>query len=71
MSDQAEKSSDEEDVAADLLKGAAMIGAFLGVDTSEVYYLHKCKRYPIGKLGKILIASKRQLRRAHRVMTAA
>jgi len=71
MIDQPEKSSDEEDVAADLLKGAAKIAAFLGVETSMVYYLHKCKRYPIGRLGKTLIASKRQLRRAHRTMTAA
>ncbi len=62
--------ADDETVADDLLKGAAEIAAFLGVTTSELYYLHKCKRYPIGKLGKILIASKRQLRRAHRVMTA-
>lgn len=71
MSDPSEKPSDDERVADDLLKGVAEIAAFLGVETSEVYYLAKCKRYPFGRLGKLLVASKRQLRRAHRVMTAA
>jgi hypothetical protein len=70
MSDQSEKPT-EERVADDILRGAAEIAAELGVEPMDVYYLHKTKRYPISKLGKILIASRRQLRRTHRALTSA
>ena len=68
MSEQPEKPN-EERVADDILRGAAEIAAELGCEPTDVYYLHRMRRYPISKLGKILIASRRQLRRAHRTLT--
>jgi hypothetical protein len=50
-------------LADDLLDGGAEIAAFLGCNTREVYHLHKTQRLPIGRLGRKLIASKRQLTR--------
>jgi hypothetical protein len=50
-------------LAADLLNGGPEIAAFLGCNTREVYHLHKTGRLPIGRLGRKLIASKRQLAR--------
>jgi hypothetical protein len=59
---QAERSDD------DFLKGAAAIAEYLCgngliVTNGDVYYLAKAKKLPIGKWGKNLIASKRQLSR--------
>jgi hypothetical protein len=50
-------------LADDLLNGAAEIAEFLGTNTREVYLLAQTKRLPIGRLGRKLIASKRQLTR--------
>jgi hypothetical protein len=58
-------------VADDLLNGAAEIAEFLGTNAREVYHLHKTQRLPIGRLGRKLIASRRQLTRAAKALTAA
>jgi hypothetical protein len=50
-------------LADDLLNGGPEIAAFLGCNTREVYHLHKTQRLPIGRLGRKLIASRRQLTR--------
>jgi hypothetical protein len=57
-------------LADDLLNGAEAIGNFLGVPVHAVYHIHKKKRLPIGKLGKIYIASKTKLRRAVNALTS-
>jgi hypothetical protein len=56
-------------LADDLLSGATEIADFLGTNTREVYYLVKTRRLPIGRLGRKLIASRSQLRRATRILT--
>ena len=59
--------SDNERFAADLLRGAVAIAAYLNelgetdVKPGNVYYIKKCQKYPIGRHGGELIASKRQL----------
>lgn len=58
-------------LADDLLDGGAEIAAFLGTNVREVYHLAKTKRLPIGRLGRKLIASRNQLRRATKALTAA
>jgi hypothetical protein len=58
-------------VAEDLLAGGREIAAFLGTNLREVYHLHKTKRLPIGRPGRKLIASRRQLTRAAKALTAA
>ena len=58
-------------VAADLLVGASAIADELGVSVRAVYLLRQTKRLPIRKLGKNLIASRHQLRRATKALTAA
>jgi hypothetical protein len=60
----------------DLLDGGAEIAEFLQqlglrANKREVYHLHKTKRLPIGRLGRKLIASRAQLRRAAKALTAA
>ena len=57
-------------LADDLLNGANEIADFLGTNAREVYHLAATKRLPIGRLGRKLIASKNQLRRAARTLTA-
>jgi hypothetical protein len=57
-------------VADDLLIGAAAIAAELGVNARAVYLLNEKKRLPIRKLGKNLIASRNQLRRAAKALTS-
>jgi hypothetical protein len=57
-------------LADDLLNGAREIAEFLGTNEREVYHLAKTKRLPIGRLGKKLIASRAQLRRATLKLTA-
>jgi hypothetical protein len=58
-------------LADDLLNGAAEIAEFLGTNTREIYWLAKTRRLPIGRLGRKLIASRSQLRRAAKALTAA
>jgi hypothetical protein len=57
-------------LADDLLPGARKIADFLGVKPREVYYLAATGRLPIGRLGRKLIASRAQLRRAVKALTA-
>jgi hypothetical protein len=57
-------------VADDLLVGATRIAQELGVSVRAVYLLRQTNRLPIRKLGKNLIASRGQLRRAFKVLTA-
>lgn len=59
-----------ERLADDMLIGAHAIADELGVEEHVVYYIHKMKRLPIGKLGKNLIASRRKLRLAANRLTA-
>jgi hypothetical protein len=58
-------------LADDLLDGGAEIAEFLGTNVREVYHLAKTQRLPIGRLGRKLIASRSQLRRAAKALTAA
>jgi hypothetical protein len=58
-------------LADDLLDGGRAIAEFLGTNTREVYHLAKTQRLPIGRLGRKLIASRSQLRRAAKAITAA
>jgi hypothetical protein len=64
FSQQVERSS----ALDDLLEGADEIGAFINKKPTQVYYIHKTKKPPlgkyIGKVGKELIASKAKLTRA-------
>jgi hypothetical protein len=66
-----EATSQPDRLADDLLDGGAEIAEFLGTNTREVYHLHKTGRLPIGRLGRKLIASRSQLRRAAKALTAA
>jgi hypothetical protein len=54
----------ETKLADDLLVGARAIGEEIGESVDVVYYLHRTGKLPIGKLGKILIATRSGLRRA-------
>jgi hypothetical protein len=63
---------DEEPVerpADDVLLGARRIAEHLAsilgvpVDDTDVYYAHRMKKWPIGKYGALLIASKRRFAR--------
>jgi len=58
-------------LADDLLAGGREIAEFLGTNVREVYHLHATQRLPIGRLGRKLIASRNQLRRAAKAITAA
>ena len=60
-----------ERLADDLLSGGPEIAAYLGCPLREVYHLAKTTRLPIGRLGRQLIASRGQLRRAAKALTAA
>ena len=57
-------------LADDLLAGGREIAEFLGTSVREVYHLHATQRLPIGRLGRKLIASRRQLTRAAKALTA-
>jgi hypothetical protein len=66
MSD--DQSENDPRFTADLLRGAERIAAFLRelgeeVEPADIYYIRKSKKYPIGRHGRDLIASKRQLMR--------
>lgn len=68
MDNNPEQSPQQERADDDFLKGAAAIAKYLcgnglSVTDSDVYYLAKARKLPIGKFGKNLIASKRQLSR--------
>jgi hypothetical protein len=67
MDDQSEK---QNRLADDLLIGASSIAAELGVSLTALYYLKKTQKFPIGKLGKNLIASRAKLRRAAQALTS-
>jgi hypothetical protein len=57
---------DDDDLAGDLLVGAEPIEAHLkhlGVPDPDAYYLRRTGKWPIGKYGANLIASKRRLNR--------
>jgi hypothetical protein len=73
--DNKEAAKQAERLADDLLDGGAEIADFLRelglrANTREVYHLHKTRRLPIGRLGRKLIASRSQLRRATKALTA-
>jgi hypothetical protein len=64
-----------EHAGGDLLVGADAIHAFLvhlGMpETTDIYYLRRTKRWPIGSDGAKLVASKRRLsRHAEKITTA-
>jgi hypothetical protein len=63
--------SQTERLADDLIFGAEAIAAELGVEPSQIYYIHRMKLLPIGKFGKQLIASRRKLRGAAVRLTTA
>jgi hypothetical protein len=54
----------------DLLRGLSEISAFIDESELRAGYLIKRKLIPAGKLGRIYIASKRQLRQRYRELTA-
>ena len=70
MSISTEQATTKERLADDLLIGARAIADELGVAVHDVYYIAKTKRFPIGKLGKNLIASRAKLRRAAQALTS-
>jgi hypothetical protein len=57
----------EAHLVSDVLLGAAKIAAHLTailgepIDSDDVYYAHRMKKWPIGKYGAFLIASKKRL----------
>jgi hypothetical protein len=70
---------DEEDerLAGDLLVGAARIAEHISVligepvDEDDVYYFRRAGKWPIGKYGAELIASRKKLNRHAQKITAA
>jgi hypothetical protein len=68
MSDQL--NSFEQTLANDLLRGARRIGKYIGATEDQVHYLYRSRKWPIGKLGKDLIASKAQLTKHANKITA-
>jgi hypothetical protein len=64
MSNESPEAEKAETLADDLLDGAEEIRAYLGAKTvDEIYYAYRAKIWPIGKIGKKYIASKRRLTR--------
>ena len=57
-------------VADDLLIGAPAIAEFLGITEKAVYHWVRKDRIPVGKIGKNLIASRRQLRKVINTLTS-
>ena len=64
MTEHAPERDDTTKLGDDFLIGAAEIARELGTNEAAVYHIHRKRRLPIGKLGKNLIASRKQLRRA-------
>jgi hypothetical protein len=68
---------DEGDVAGDLLVGASRIAEYIStlinepVGEDDVYYFRKTGKWPIGKNGADLIASRKRLNRHGRKIAAA
>jgi len=59
---------DDTHLAGDVLLGAKNIAEHITslgfpVDETDVYYLHRVKKWPFNKYGAFLIASKRRLTR--------
>jgi hypothetical protein len=71
MMDDQQAARQADRLADDLLSGAAEIAEFLGTNVREVYHLAATQRLPISRLGRKLIASRSQLRRAAKALTAA
>ena len=75
----------ERSVGDDVLRGAIPIGVETDLSPQQVYYQYKKRKqalregdaqklaqtYPIAKMGKMLIASQRALRRTHQRLTAS
>jgi hypothetical protein len=68
--DTLETESQAERLGDDLLIGATAIAHELKVKPHQVNYIYKTKKWPIGKMGKQYIASKRRLREAALAYTA-
>jgi hypothetical protein len=70
MSDPLE-SAEAEKLSDDLLIGAEPIRAHIGAkNVDQVYYFARTGHWPIGRLGKMLIASKARLNRHARKLTS-
>jgi excisionase family DNA binding protein len=50
------------DLASDLLFGAAPIAQYLGITRSKTYHLIEDGQLPVGRQGKRIVASKAKLR---------
>jgi hypothetical protein len=67
----------DERLASDLLVGATRIAEHISVltgepiDRDDVYYFRKARKWPIGKYGAELIASRKKLNRHAQKLTAA
>ena len=54
--------SDQLKLSDDLLYGAEAIRAYLGAENvDQIYYMAREGHWPIGRLGRMLIASKKRL----------
>jgi hypothetical protein len=60
-----------EDLAADLLHGAAEIGKFLGISERKIYYYAEKKLLPVTRIGQLIVASRSVLRKHFTEKTAA
>jgi hypothetical protein len=59
----------DDSLGSDILKGAPAIGRFINEPVPRVYYLAERQILPIGRLGSLLIASKRRLREHYEQLT--
>ena len=59
----------DDSFASDLLRGAPEISKFIDEPVPRVYYLAGKQILPIGRLGSVLIASKRRLREHYERLT--
>ena len=53
-----------DDRLTDILKGGQAIADYLGLPYSQTYRLIETKRIPAGKIGNLLIGSKRRIAEA-------
>jgi hypothetical protein len=60
----------EPTIAEDALRGIKRIAAFIDEPERRTQYLLETKRIPAGKLGRLWIASKRQLHEHYRRLTS-
>jgi hypothetical protein len=63
--------TDENALAADLLRGAKAIGSFIGESEKRVFYLAERGHLPVGRIGATLVASKKALRAHFEQLTQA